>query len=86
LPSTTRKVMSKREEFYECVFASGKSEYEVHLRAWTEIEAELVLREALENDHVASSGTLVIRNLRGDILRRSRYVPSAPSGTRPHAA
>jgi hypothetical protein len=78
--------MSKREEFYECVYASGKSEYEFHLRAWTDSEAELVLREALEDNHVASPGTLVIRNSRGNVLRRARYVPSSPSGTRPHAA
>jgi hypothetical protein len=78
--------MSKREEFYECVFASGKSEYEFHLRAWTDSEAELVLREALVDSHVASPGTLIIRNLRGEVLRRARYAPSAPPGTRPHAA
>jgi hypothetical protein len=68
--------MSKREEFFECVFVSGRSQRRFQFRAWNESEAELDLRDALRGNGVTSAGTLLIRDLKGQLLKRARYVPS----------
>lgn len=75
--------MSKREGFYECVFASGGNEYQFHFRAWNEAEAEQHLRETLSGYRVSFPGTLLIRNLKGQILRRAPYAPSAADEASP---
>ncbi len=75
--------MSKREGFFECVFASDGNEYQFHLRAWNEAEAELHLREMLCGYGVSFPGTLLIRNLKGKIVRRAHYAPSAAEEASP---
>jgi len=75
--------MSKREGFFECVFASGGNEYQFHFRAWNEVEAERHLRETLSGYGVAFPGTLLIRNLKGQIVRRAQYAPSAAGEASP---
>lgn len=69
--------MQKREGIFECVFASDGNEYPFHLRAWNEEEAELHLRDLLHEYGVRSPGTLLIRNLKGQVVRRADY--SAPA-------
>jgi len=75
--------MSKREGFFECVFASEGNEYQFHLRAWNEQEAEQHFRETLGGYGVRSSGTLSIRDLKGRVLRRAGYEPTADGGEAP---
>ena len=72
--------MARREVFFLCVFASDRNEYQFHFRAWDALEAELHLRDALRGNGVSSSGELVIRNPKGQVVRRSAYDPSAPPG------
>ncbi len=69
--------MPKRESFFECVFACDRNEYQFHFRAWDEVEAELHFRETLRGYGVSSPGTLLIRNVKGQIVRRADYAPAA---------
>lgn len=62
-----------REQFFECTFASGRNEYRFHCRAWDPDEAEAHFRSLLASDGVADPGTLLIRNLRGQVLRRGDF-------------
>jgi hypothetical protein len=59
-----------REQFFECTFASGRKEYRFHCRAWDPDEAGAHFRSLLLKDGVVDPGTLMIRNLRGQVLRR----------------
>lgn len=68
--------MRKREGFFECVFASDGNEYAFHLRAWDEAEAEAHLRELLRDYGVTSPGALLIRDLKGRVVRRGDYAAS----------
>ncbi len=65
-----------REQFFECTFASGRNEYQFHCRAWNPDEAEEHFRSLLVSDGVVDPGTLLVRNLRGQVLRRGDYGPS----------
>jgi len=70
--------MAKREGFYECVYSSDRNEYRFHLRAWNEQEAETRLRDLLLSYDIRAAGTLLIRNAKGLVVRRSGYpAPSA---------
>ena len=69
--------MTKREEFYECEYVSGRGDFQFHVRAWSAVEAEQALRDSLASAGVRAAGTVVIRNLKGRILRRGRYSPPA---------
>ncbi|HEU4383988.1 MAG TPA: hypothetical protein VFR85_10880 [Anaeromyxobacteraceae bacterium] len=69
--------MGKRESFFSCVFASEKNEYQFHFRAGDAEDAEIHFRQALHGNGVGSRGELVIRNPRGEVVRRSLYEPVA---------
>ena len=69
--------MTKREEFYECEYVSGRGDFQFHVRAWSALEAEHSLRESLASAGVRAPGTMVIRDLKGRVLRRSRFSPPA---------
>jgi hypothetical protein len=69
--------MPKREAFFECVFVSERNEYQFHFRAWNEVEAEAHFRETLSAYGLTSPGSLVIRNARGQVVRRAEYRPLA---------
>ena len=69
--------MSKREDFFECEYASGRGDFQFHVRAWSALEAERTLREALVSAGVRAPGAMVIRNLKGRIVRRGRFSPPA---------
>jgi hypothetical protein len=62
-----------REQFFECTLAGAGSEYRLHCRAWDPGEAEDHFRSLLEHGGVADPGTLLIRDLRGHVLRRGAY-------------
>ena len=65
--------MAKREGFYDCVFSSDRNEYQFHLRAWDGEEAERRLRELLQGYGIGAKGTLLIRDLRGRLVRQAAY-------------
>ncbi len=69
--------MQKRESFFECVFASEGNEYQFHFRACNEVEAELHFRDTLRGYGVSSPGTLLIRNVKGQLVRRADYALAA---------
>jgi hypothetical protein len=73
--------MAKREAFYLCVLVSDRNEYEFHFRAWTPEAAEAHFRDALQGSGVSSPGELVIRNRKGEVVRRSTYAPLAGATT-----
>jgi hypothetical protein len=77
--------MNKRGRFFECVFSSEGNDYQFHFKAWNEEEAELHFRETLRGYGVRSHGTLLIRNPKGQIIRRAEYTPSTAEDTSPEA-
>jgi hypothetical protein len=62
-----------REQFFECTFESGRNEYQFHCRAWNADEAEDRFRTLLASDGVLDQGTLLVRDLRGQVRRRGDY-------------
>lgn len=69
--------MTERERFFECVFVCERNEYLFHFRAKTETEAEQHLQETLREHGVTSAGTVLVRNARGELVRRCDYAPDA---------
>jgi hypothetical protein len=74
--------MTKREVFFECILVSERNEYQFHFRAWNAVEAEIHFRETLGAYGLTSAGSLVIRNARGQVVRRAEYRPQGAA----HAA
>ncbi len=69
--------MAQRERFFECVFVCERNEYQFHFRALSETDAERHFQETLRGYGITSLGTLLIRNGKGQIVRRADYTPAA---------
>ena len=74
---------TKRERFFECVFAADRSEYRFHLRAWTPEEAAYHLDAELRENGFAIPGELHVLGSRGEVLLSVEYAPRR-SVARPH--
>jgi hypothetical protein len=66
---------TKRERFFECVFAADRSEYRFHLRAWTPEEAAYHLDEELREAGLAIPGQIRILDSRGKTVLSLEYTP-----------
>jgi len=65
--------MSAREQFYECTLSCDNNEYQFHFRAWNAADAERHFRDALVANGLTARGALLIRDAKGNLLRRSTY-------------
>jgi hypothetical protein len=74
---------TRRERFFECVFAVERNEYRFHLRAWTPEEAAYQLDAELRENGFAIPGELHVLGSRGEVLLSVEYAPRR-SVPRPH--
>ncbi len=71
--------MAAREQFFECTLACDNNEYQFHFRAWNAADAERHFRECLVANGLTARGALLIRDSKGNLLRRGTY-PDPPVG------
>jgi hypothetical protein len=76
-PGDPPRLATKRERFFECVFAAERNEYRFHLRAWTPEEAAEHLRAELGANGLAVRGELRVVDRRGRVLVSLEYEPPA---------
>jgi len=67
--------MAKREQFFECIFLSDRNEYRFHFRAWSPEAAEFLFRDELRSCGVNAAGTLLVCDLKGQLMRSADYSP-----------
>ena len=66
---------TRRERFYECVFAAARNEYRFHLRAWTPEEAAYHLDAELRENGLAVPGHIRIVDPGGKTVLSLEYAP-----------
>jgi hypothetical protein len=67
--------MTERDRFFECVFVSEQNEYQFHFRAPSDAAAERHFQETLRGYGITASGTVLIRDAKGVLLRTATFAP-----------